>query len=84
MRTIYQSSHKIPCTACRYCTERCPMEIPIPELFAQVNEFRAKGTAVDHALVEKSGDCVKCGACAACCPQHLEIPTLLESIRKEF
>ena len=84
VRTIYQSSHKIPCTACRYCTERCPMEIPIPELFAQVNEFRAKGTAVDHALVEKSGDCVKCGACAACCPQHLEIPTLLERIRKEF
>lgn len=84
VRTIYQSSHKIPCTACRYCIERCPMEIPIPELFAQVNEFRAKGTAVNHAHVEKSGDCVKCGACAACCPQHLEIPTLLESIRKEF
>ena len=40
VRGILRCQDTIPCTACRYCTEVCPLEIPIPELFAADNARR--------------------------------------------
>ena len=34
---IFRSQNLIPCTACRYCTEQCPKNINIPDLFACLN-----------------------------------------------
>lgn len=31
---VFKEQNMIPCTACRYCTDDCPMRIAIPDLFA--------------------------------------------------
>ncbi len=78
----------IACTACHYCTEGCPMDIPIPEIFKVVN--RSKGspefrTIREYGMVTrgrgKASDCVSCGQCESVCPQHLPVIELLEKAR---
>ena len=79
----------IPCTACHYCTEGCPMSIPIPEIFTVANrrkgsaEFRTKR---EYSIVTegrgKASDCVECGQCERACPQHLPIIELLKKCRE--
>lgn len=76
----------IPCTACRYCCDGCPMELDIPTLLSFANQIRfEKSTFVamrmDGMPPEKlPSACIGCGACAAICPQKLEIPSLLSEL----
>ena len=85
LRTLYQSQHRIPCTACSYCTDGCPAGIPIPDIFAQVNNSRKREpVAPDMATVTQAGNCIGCYQCAQVCPQHLDIPKLLEELDKIF
>ncbi len=79
----------IPCTACHYCTEGCPMQIPIPEIFAVSNHEglypswdAGKGPyRIATQNRGKASDCIQCGQCEAACPQHLPIIELLEKCR---
>lgn len=92
--SIIKGTGAIACTACRYCVEGCPMDIPIPDYFSLYNmeilENRKGWTTQLHYYenyAEKHGkasDCVKCGACEAQCPQHLEIRDLLEKVAAKF
>ncbi len=86
VRTLYQAQNKIPCTACRYCTDGCPANIPIPDLFAWVNAQKSeeKPTQTYGELMKKAGSCIKCGQCENVCPQTLEIRKLLEEIEKIY
>ncbi len=83
---------KIPCTACRYCVEGCPMNIAIPEYFALYNdEITDKGNP-EHAkryaeLTKEHGkasNCVECGQCEGACPQHLPAITWLKKVAEVF
>lgn len=69
----------ISCTACRYCTEGCPMSIAIPDYFALMNRKapQAEYTALT-AENGKASDCIECGQCEEHCPQHLPIIELLK------
>lgn len=89
---IFHSKHMIPCTACRYCTDGCPKQISIPDLFACMN---AKTVFHDwnadyyynkvHTVHNgKASACIQCGKCEKICPQHLEIRSLLKEVAKEF
>jgi len=83
VRTLFQAQHRIPCTACSYCTDGCPAGIRIPEVFAAVNRKGAKKPeSGDDALLAQAADCVGCGQCEQVCPQHLHIRTLLQKIQK--
>lgn len=80
---IFRNQGLIPCTACRYCTEVCPQEIAIPELFAAVNAKRQEQvpSAVSGGQPQ---DCVKCGKCEEICPQNLKIRELLTVAAEEL
>ncbi|MCR5467516.1 MAG: aldo/keto reductase [Lachnospiraceae bacterium] len=85
---VLDSVETIKCTACHYCTEGCPSQIPIPEIFSARNRelmFNAKESAkMDYARVTegkgKASDCIQCGQCENACPQHLPIISLLQEI----
>ena len=80
----------IPCTACHYCTDGCPMTIPIPEIFAVKNDEDRHKTwdggnqkyRIATANRGKASDCIECGQCEGACPQHLPIIKLLKECRK--
>jgi predicted aldo/keto reductase-like oxidoreductase len=74
----------VPCTACHYCTNHCPMELDIPHLIALYNEhtFTGGGFIAPMALGALPDDkqlsaCIGCGSCAAVCPQQIDIPGVL-------
>ena len=77
----------IPCTGCHYCTEDCPMQIPIPDIFSARNfelVWNQPGRAKQQYAwaIEgegKASDCVACGQCEAACPQHIDI---IEQLKK--
>ena len=92
VRTLYQAQHRIPCTSCRYCTDGCPAGIPIPDLFACLNDKRnekepetAAAANDNYAAFEVKADaCVECGQCEGECPQHLHIRQLLKEVADAF
>ena len=88
-QAAFDADKSIPCTACHYCTEGCPMNIPIPEIFNVTN--RKKGSPEFRTIREynivtqdkgKASDCIECGQCETVCPQHLPIISLLKESRE--
>ncbi len=76
---------RIQCTGCGYCTNGCPKNIPIPDIFTVLNrrdgspEFR---TVREYGIVTRNrgraSDCIHCRQCEKSCPQHLPITDLLK------
>ena len=88
---MIKDSIAIPCTGCSYCTEGCPMQIAIPDLFRVYNKSK-RGEISDveadeeyRQLTESGGkarECLACGQCQVACPQHLEIINYLKDVAK--
>ena len=73
-----------PCTACRYCTTHCPMELNIPWLIELYNEhvYSGGGFLAPMALNaldedKKPSACIGCRSCEAVCPQQIKIADVL-------
>ena len=91
VRDILNSLGGIPCTSCRYCTEVCPMQISIPDLFGCFNGkkiFNDWNAGYYYSVHTKTGgtpeQCLQCGQCESVCPQHLNIIELLQTVKDEF
>lgn len=84
-RILGQSS-TVPCTACHYCTEGCPMQIPIPDIFSALNLQLGNGQLDDAkkaylaaaAEGHRASDCIECRQCEDACPQHIAITDCLK------
>ncbi|MBP5280108.1 MAG: aldo/keto reductase [Erysipelotrichaceae bacterium] len=90
VQRILSDDVQIKCTACHYCTDGCPMSIPIPDIFAVYNKSVVSATIDKWLKAEyvkttegkgKASDCIECGQCESVCPQHLPIIELLKKCR---
>lgn len=89
---VLASIDSIPCTACRYCTDGCPMKINIPGIFGARNKQlifeQVEQGAKDYVRVTQEGgkasDCIGCGQCEAACPQHINIIERLKQCAEVF
>ncbi len=81
--------HQYKCTGCHYCTEGCPVGIPIPDFFSAMNRmliFENKADALRRyqraakAAGVNASDCIQCGQCEGACPQRLPIISYLEEV----
>ena len=89
-QNILGHSAVIPCTSCHYCTEGCPKNIHIPDIFSAMNKQLGSGQ-IDNAKLlydkvtsdgNRASDCIKCRQCEKACPQHLPITDYLEQAAK--
>ena len=84
----------IPCTACRYCEEMCPKDIPIADYFSLynaenyhphleffLNRHYYRNFARNHT---PASECIECGLCEKECPQHLPVRKLLKDVADLF
>lgn len=90
-----KESIAIPCTACHYCTDDCPMDIAIPEYFALYNTLMQFGKERQwincityynnlSKTHSKASECLQCGQCEGHCPQQLPIIDNLELMAQTF
>lgn len=88
VQNILSYNTLIPCTACHYCTDGCPKQIPIPEIFDIKNKMQTHSLSdckKDYISVTKNrgkaSDCIQCKKCENSCPQHLKIIEFLKECR---
>lgn len=84
---LFKKQLQVPCTACRYCTPECPMEIDIPAFLKLYNTYKVDGPWALERMdcvesVGKPWDCIGCGACAGHCPQSIDIPAMMAELSK--
>ena len=91
---VIRATHTIPCTACRYCTDGCPMQIAIPKYFslynADMQELRGRGITPDEGWTPQgeyyenvAKHFGKASACIQCGQCELRCPDFAIFVHKE-
>lgn len=89
MGTLYSIAHRltneVPCTACRYCIEKCVQELDIPKIISQYNKNifeNRKFTFSDEDSLNASR-CISCQSCETVCPQGIKISEVMNCFCKK-
>ncbi len=84
---FFRGNFAIPCTDCKYCTEKCPAGIDIPACFKAYNEYNKTRCKEDfrntYTLIpegKRAKLCINCKMCESACPQQIKIPDKLRKI----
>ena len=90
---IINSSIAVPCTACSYCIDGCPMNIQIPDYFSLYNSSKQFGFSIPLWIYYmnyindghgRASECISCKKCEEKCPQHLNISELMKDVSEVF
>ena len=85
----------VPCTACHYCTDHCPIGLDIPRLIELYNEHTLTvrgglfGFIAPMAMAaippeKQPSACLDCGSCEKVCPQQIQISDVMEDFVKQL
>ena len=80
---IINQEGAIACTDCRYCTEVCPIGMPIPAIFRLMNG-RTDKSYEEITEKMKASKCLGCGKCEKACPQKLPIRRYLSQAAMRY
>lgn len=85
------SKNTLPCTACRYCTTNCPMQLNIPSLIELYNDYvYSEGGFLAPMAInalpddKKPSACINCRACEAVCPQNIKISEMMNDFTNKL
>ena len=92
VKEMVRSAVAIACTGCSYCTDGCPVGIPIPRFFSLYNERERDGwqanTEERYRVLTQTFPpakaCLGCGQCQEACPQKLPIMEYLKTVSGVF
>lgn len=80
----------VPCTACRYCCDGCPMGLDIPYLLQCYNDYKFAQTMTPSMRIDaleeekRPAACIGCGQCTHACPQGIDVPSALAELAKMY
>ena len=80
----------VPCTACRYCCDGCPVGLDIPYLLSCYNDYKFNPSAVTGMRLDGLEEnqlpsaCIGCGQCSHACPQSIDVPYALAELAKMY
>ncbi len=89
---LLENAPTVGCTACKYCMEKCPMEIQISTFIKRYNHYvtyenrelskNIFGFELKNDVLPSA--CVECRACEEICPQHLPVSELMKKCAELF
>lgn len=81
----------LPCTACKYCTSYCPVELDIPTIIRLYNDHVYSGGGFLAPMAfkafpegKKPWDCLSCRACESVCPQNILISEMMSDFSERL
>ena len=92
VRAVLAKIESVPCTACHYCTDGCPVQMQIPDIFKAMNMRLQNRRTYAQALEAynkatqqaKASECIQCGQCEGACPQSIPIIERLRQAAEMF
>lgn len=80
----------VPCTACRYCCDGCPIGLDIPYLLSCYNDYKYSASVTSSMRLDgldedkKPAACIQCGQCSHACPQSIDVPSALAELAEMY